>query len=411
MVPGLEWAMLAPLLLACVLTLSGPNRELQEALAKAGPNAASLRRALSRCKPEWKDDLRFLIVNMPDRDLRTYSGERLLDNVKLAREAFGSAPWRGRVPADVYRNAVLPYANVTEERDDWRRMLRDRYQAKALELGDPLKVALWMNENLFADFGVKYHPTKRRAPDQSPTETIRLKFASCTGLSILLVDALRSVGVPARLAGVYLWQDRSGNHTWVEVWDGSGWRYLGAAEPGPPDSTWFSEKAAKADSARREFAVWAVRFERGRETFPVSWRRDPGDIPAENVTERYQRVQARNLGLVPEPDEFCLLGGTFVADEQTGVVAEGGEAATRLAGDVARELGARVAESGSVRVRLDPSKKGGCEMRVSVEGVEIRFDGPSGADTALAWIRALRSRPEAGKAIVRLPCCVARRGG
>lgn len=396
--------------MACVLTLSGPDRELEAALAKAGPNAASLRRALSRCKAERREDLRFLIVNMPDRDLRTYSGERLLENVNLAREAFEGAPWRDRVPADVYRNAVLPYANVTEERDDWRRMLRDRYQAKARELGDPLKVALWMNENLFADFGVKYHPTKRRAPDQSPTETIRLKFASCTGLSILLVDALRSVGVPARLAGVYLWQDRSGNHTWVEVWDGSGWRYLGAAEPGPPDSTWFSEKAAKADPSQREFAVWAVRFERGRETFPVSWRRDPEDIPAENVTERYQRVQARNLGLDPEPEEFRLLEGTFVAEEGTGVVAEGGEEAARLAGEIARELGARVAESGPVRVRHDPAGEGECALRVSVEGVEVSFAGPRGAETALAWIRALRSRPESGKAIVRLPCCVARRG-
>ncbi len=396
--------------MACVLTLSGPDRELEAALAKAGPNAASLRRALSRCKAEQREDLRFLIVNMPDRDLRTYSGERLLENVNLAREAFEGAPWRDRVPADVYRNAVLPYANVTEERDDWRRMLRDRYQAKARELGDPLKVALWMNENLFADFGVKYHPTKRRAPDQSPTETIRLKFASCTGLSILLVDALRSVGVPARLAGVYLWQDRSGNHTWVEVWDGSGWRYLGAAEPGPPDSTWFSEKAAKADPSQREFAVWAVRFERGRETFPVSWRRDPEDIPAENVTERYQRVQARNLGLDPEPEEFRLLEGTFVAEEGTGVVAEGGEEAARLAGEIARELGARVAESGPVRVRHDPAGEGECALRVSVEGVEVSFAGPRGAETALAWIRALRSRPESGKAIVRLPCCVARRG-
>ena len=34
-----------------------------------------------------------------------------------------------------------------------------------------------------------------------------------------------------RLVGVPLWLDRSGNHAWVEVWDGSRWRYTGAAEP------------------------------------------------------------------------------------------------------------------------------------------------------------------------------------
>ncbi|MEJ5170171.1 MAG: transglutaminase-like domain-containing protein [Fimbriimonadales bacterium] len=403
--------MLAPWVAFCALSFPAPDRDLEAALAKAGPNAVSLRRALSRCRPDRRGDLRFLIVNMPERDLRSYTGERLLENVHLAHEAFRAAPWRERVPQDVYRNAVLPYANVTEERDDWRRMLGDRYQKKALELGDPLKVALWMNENLFADFGVKYHPTKRRAPDQSPTETIRLKYASCTGLSILLVDALRSVGVPARLAGVYLWTDRSGNHTWVEVWDGSEWRYLGAAEPGPPDSTWFSEKAAKADGSRREFAVWAVRFERGADTFPVSWRRDPADIPAENVTERYQRVQAKRMGLDPEPTEFRLLEGTFVADDRTEVVWEGGREAGILAERLAEALGAKVGKSGTVRVREDRSLRGGCDVRVSVDSMEVAFDGPTGAAMAVEWIRRLRSRSESDRPVVRVPCCVIRREG
>ncbi len=35
----------------------------------------------------------------------------------------------------------------------------------------------------------------------SPFQVIAAGFASCTGLSIFLIDALRSVGVPARLAG------------------------------------------------------------------------------------------------------------------------------------------------------------------------------------------------------------------
>ena len=33
--------------------------------------------------------------------------------------------------------------------------------------------------------------------------------ATCTGLSILLVDACRSVGVPARIAGTPLWSNNS----------------------------------------------------------------------------------------------------------------------------------------------------------------------------------------------------------
>ena len=61
-------------------------------------------------------------------------------------------------------------------------------------------------------------------------ESMETGLASCTGLSILLIDACRSVGVPARFVGTPLWADGSGNHSWVEIWDG-GWHFVGAAEP------------------------------------------------------------------------------------------------------------------------------------------------------------------------------------
>jgi len=70
---------------------------------------------------------------------------------------------------------------------------------------------------------------EREKADQSSFESIASGKASCTGLSILLVDACRAVGIPARVVGTPLWVDRSGNHTWVEIWD-DGWRYLGACE-------------------------------------------------------------------------------------------------------------------------------------------------------------------------------------
>jgi hypothetical protein len=38
----------------------------------------------------------------------------------------------------------------------------------------------------------------------SPSQVIAAGYASCTGLSIFLVNALRSVGIPARLAGAQM---------------------------------------------------------------------------------------------------------------------------------------------------------------------------------------------------------------
>ena len=52
-----------------------------------------------------------------------------------------------------------------------------------------------------------------------PMSTMVFGYASCTGISILYVDALRSVGIPARLVGTPAWhgKENDGNHNWVEV--------------------------------------------------------------------------------------------------------------------------------------------------------------------------------------------------
>ena len=80
-------------------------------------------------------------------------------------------------------------------------------------------------------------------------------LASCTGLAILLADACRSVGVPARLAGVPNWIDDRGNHTWVEIWD-QRWHFAGAAEPDANglDHAWFQHDASLAVKDSKEHA-------------------------------------------------------------------------------------------------------------------------------------------------------------
>ena len=69
---------------------------------------------------------------------------------------------------------------------------------------------------MFQRSGVEYN-TLREKTNQSPAESMRQGMASCTGLSVLLVDALRAVGIPARFAGTAAWHDDRGNHSWTEV--------------------------------------------------------------------------------------------------------------------------------------------------------------------------------------------------
>jgi len=235
----------------------------------------------------------FQSANMPDTDRRALSAQFLKDNAARAYAAWKDAPWAAHVPRAVFLDAILPYASLTEPREDWRAKLAAVAAPLVAGCKTPGEAALALNKKLFPALKVRYSVARSRA-DQSPSETIGSGLASCSGLSILLVDACRSVGVPARVVGTPLWADGRGNHTWVEVWDGGGWHYLGAAEPDDKglDHAWFAGDAARAVKDSPQHAIYASAFRRTGLSFPLVWAPGVSWVSAENVTDRYATPDA-----------------------------------------------------------------------------------------------------------------------
>ncbi|MBI5849645.1 MAG: hypothetical protein HZB39_01180 [Planctomycetes bacterium] len=273
------------LALAGLLTLTAPKTQ-------SGAEVLPFRLALERATPEQRPLLEHLIEGMPETDRGTLTDEFLLAEVDAAVQARAAAPWGARIPEDVFRDAVLPYAHVTETREPWRASLRARCLPMILGCTTPGAAALRINERLFAELGVRYATTRKRA-DQSPSESIAQGVASCTGLSILLADACRSVGVPARLAGIAQWPGSIGNHTWVEIWDDDGWHFVGAAEPDPAglDRAWFVSAAGKAVPGDPRHGIWALSWRKTGTRFPLAWARGEGSW-AVDVTARYAQIGA-----------------------------------------------------------------------------------------------------------------------
>ncbi|HWF19790.1 MAG TPA: transglutaminase domain-containing protein, partial [Verrucomicrobiae bacterium] len=239
---------------------------------------------------------------MPTQDLQSLSGTFLLDDARLARESFLAAPWHERIPQDIYLNDILPYACANETREGWRKVLREKCLPLIADCKTPAEAAQRLNENLFKLTNVKYS-TERKKADQSPSETMESGLASCTGLSILLIDACRSVGVPARLAGTPMWVNMRGNHTWVEVWD-TDWHFTGAAEPDAKglDHTWFEHDASEAQKDNPQHAIYAASFKKTGLSFPLDWAPDIHWVSAVNVTDRYTPKAA-----APEQDKVRLM--------------------------------------------------------------------------------------------------------
>ncbi len=275
----------------CAAPLASPASDIEQlanqALLRAGENRGEIERALADIPAKRREGMTFLVAYMPDHDLTSLSADFLLENVNLAYDAFEAAPWRDQVPHEIFLNDVLPYACVNERRDNWRKDFHERFSKLVTDIPAPGLAAAKLNNEIFNLVNVHYS-TDRPKPDQSPYESIACSKATCTGLAILLIDACRAVGVPARFAGCPLWTDESGNHSWVEVWD-DGWHLTGADEPtgNELDKAWFVERASSCQRDHPLHAVFATSWRRTPISFPLVWDREIDYVWAINVTDRY----------------------------------------------------------------------------------------------------------------------------
>ena len=249
------------LVIASVSTADDIDLQIELQLAKSGDNRAEIATALADVPDEQRESMRFLVAWMTGEDLKQLTSERLLENVALATETRSLAPWQQQIPDDVFNNFVLPHACFDEPRDPWRADFYHRFWPWVKDCRTTSEAAQVLNQKVFAELKVKYSTGRRRA-NQSPAESIEQGLASCSGLAVILVDACRSVGVPARIAGIPKWANKEGNHTWVEVWD-HGWHFAGAAEYDAQglDHAWFTNDAALADPPHRAEQIGRVAVE------------------------------------------------------------------------------------------------------------------------------------------------------
>lgn len=251
--------------------------------------------------------------------------------VSLALDAKIRYKWTDDLPPDIFFNYVLNYANLNEARTNWRPLLvgalkfneSDLYQKSLTSpttttvttksKGSNLNitsVTTWVNKHLWTRLARRedqpiYFKSSQTPLIFDPMSTISFGYASCTGTSILFSNALRAVGVPARVAGTAAWYGNrtEGNHNWVEVFvpksdkDGVGeWKFL---EPSPalphvdtldkdPRDRWFCDPTRFP--ASKVFAATLSNARASGGYFPLAWELNCHDVPAVDRTDYYATV-------------------------------------------------------------------------------------------------------------------------
>ncbi|MBL8726794.1 MAG: hypothetical protein JNM25_00080 [Planctomycetes bacterium] len=298
-------AAVLPFAFAALLTAQA-EPVLAAAVARAGANGDELQQAWADVPAGQRASLRYLLQHMPDADAQALAADFLLRQVRQAHAARAAVPWGAQLADELFRDYVLPYAQANEPREDWRTDLAARFLPSVRECRTPGEAALRLNATVFDALGVHYSTGRARA-DQAPSASIAQGKATCTGLSILLACACRACCVPARLVSVR-WPHQDGNHTWVEVWDGAAWRFVGADEPDPQgfDRAWFTGDAARCATADREHRIWAVSFAPTGARFAAGWGPDI-ELWGTDVSARYaapQQPAGGDAALATQLDRF-----------------------------------------------------------------------------------------------------------
>ncbi|MBR4108351.1 MAG: transglutaminase domain-containing protein [Akkermansia sp.] len=218
-----------------------------------------------------------------------------------------SPPWQDNIPADVRENALLPDQVLTEEPAHWRPVLEALFRPQVAHCRSAREAVLHIASRFTPITGV-YYSTARRKHDMNALEALAEKKVSCTGQSILLVCALRSVGIPARAVGILTWNHIPGNHTWAEAWFEGEWHMIEPYEKNF-NTPWVMEYIGMLNPRhpyQRIMAAWPA----GKENFhPVPLAPGSRNIPAQDVTERYMALSSAwyaSQGNAPEYQKLYI---------------------------------------------------------------------------------------------------------
>lgn len=301
---------------------------IDRTIATAGDNAKELKKALKEVPRNEREGMAFLISYMPERDAKSLSADFLLENVQYAYKARAEFPWAKEVPDSVFLNDVVAYANLNENRESWRKDFYERFKKYVAPCKTMREAIDSVNKNVRDELLVDYN-TKREKPDQAPYESMRQHMASCSGLSILLTDAFRAVGIPSRVAGTPAWHDDRGNHNWNEVWIDGQWRFTEYYPSDDLDQSWFLTDAGKAIKEDVRKAIYAASFKPTGCYFPLVWDENIRYVHAENVTDRYTSLYRAQLAATPADGKHVALR-VMVFKDKDHAEASGDRVATNL---------------------------------------------------------------------------------
>lgn len=197
---------------------------------------------LDACDRDLALAMKYLYVTAPYSDLVNYSFEDIKDFAGHGLFLYNHLERVHALPEKMFLNYILDHRVNEEEvlpcRTLFWNALKDRIEGKNAK-DAAIEVNYWCAEE------ATYHSGDDRT---LPALTVyRRGYGRCGEESVFLVNALRSVGIPARQVYVPRWSHCDDNHAWVELWCDGKWYFTGACEPLMIlNKGWFTNASSRA---------------------------------------------------------------------------------------------------------------------------------------------------------------------
>ena len=200
--------------------------------------------------PEESLALRYLYISMPVSDMANYVCEVFMDSVKQGVWLWKNLKSVQELPDEIYLNYVLLH-RVNEEEIRPCRELFGRDIIEKISQGSVEKLGSLSTEEIILEtnFWCAEHVTYHCGDDRtlSALAVYNRGYGRCGEESVFTINALRSVGIPARQVYAPRWSHCDDNHAWVEAWCDGKWVFLGACEPEMIlNRGWFTAASSRA---------------------------------------------------------------------------------------------------------------------------------------------------------------------
>jgi len=221
------------------------EEEFLKLTEKLGPDREPLKticEKLDGCGRDLGLAMKYLYVTAPYSDLVNYTFEEIQDFASHGLFLYNTLERVKELPEEMFLNYILDHRVNEEEvlpcRSFFWNELKDRIEGKNAK-DAAIEVNYWCAEE------ATYHSGDDRT---LPALTVyRRGYGRCGEESVFLVNALRSVGIPARQVYVPRWSHCDDNHAWVELWCDGKWYFTGACEPLMIlNKGWFTNASSRA---------------------------------------------------------------------------------------------------------------------------------------------------------------------